>query len=159
MNRPRFNRPQVECNKGVTDEYYIGKVLSTSDSQVFSNIEKILESVEPKRVYIGITSHPCGRFTGYYEATTSVPTYIGTSEKEGIVEDSINEAAHIMKYSRMYLICCSDDVEYMRELEQKVIEHCREKYPEQIINDSDGGEGNFKLDMVYLYVCISNEIL
>lgn len=161
MMRPNFDHPQRECNKNVTDEYFVGITPQKSnEEQIIKHISQIAEKHVPSGIYIGISGHPCGRFTGFYESTTPVPPNLMNYQYKNPekIQDSIDEAAHCFQYSHMYLICRSTDKEYMKDLEQRMIEFVKEKYPEQVKNIAPGGEGDIQLEMIYLYVCISNQI-
>lgn len=150
---------QHDCNKDVSGLYYINSPdLNTDD--ICEKICSAIDYHDPKMVYIGITHHPCGRFTNSYDSTTPLPTKMNFEFEYESDMTSIDEAAHCILYETMYVICSLSVLELMRELEIDIIEKINKLRPGKLSNGNKGGGGHLpKSDLYFLYICIKKPIL
>lgn len=145
---------QIVCDAKV-DVFYL--INDTKFLPVFIQVCEIAEKYQDKGLYIGISHHPCGRFTGDY-LTNHLPTFCDIKYESEQYLPVITEIAHKERFSRMYLISYCDNYEIISELEKKVLAVGKQEYPNRILNDenSKGGEGRqVNSDLYFLYVCTS----
>lgn len=149
---------QVQCNKAVRDTYYDG---NNADINVWKKIADIFHDFPNQNIYLGITHHPCGRFTGDYDCM-HLPVQFKDYESEKYVPPVNESGPHSVLYTTMFLLCSSSSIEKIKKLEIEVIKQARIYFPKRLGNSekSGGGEGDFpKSNYYFLYACISFEIL
>ncbi|MDP1746055.1 MAG: hypothetical protein Q8L90_10785 [Bacteroidota bacterium] len=153
-----LNSSQLQCNNRVTMTYFIKNGIETEISGV---IKSIMDMHPNQQVYIGISCHPCGRYTGDYDRTTSLPTGFEIEVKHGEIDKPILEA-HMYTYNNMYVIFSCNTLERIRELEIEAIECTKDYNIKQYINGNAGGGGRnaeTESDTYFLYVCTSTNML
>jgi hypothetical protein len=155
--------PQFRCNKAIRCSHYL-KTFPEDHEEIFKQIEELIEHYKDKKIYIGITHHPCGRYNLSYNSTKPLPPCMGfqnTITKEDNAE-LIQEGGHEDEYESMYLICSHATAKVIEDLEiemiAKMTDYMREKgySSARIGNKSKGGEPmNAESTHYFLYVCIS----
>lgn len=145
---------QLECDKSVFGEFYNNSTALTKED-ISAIILQVMEINSLGEVYIGISHHPCGRFTGRYTESLPVPT--GIKFFENIDEpEELNERAHKYDYEEMHIICSIHGMEAIRQMEIDVIDQLRKMNPNYVINTKKGGNGNLvEAEIYYLYICFS----
>lgn len=146
---------QNECNQHLSDQYFIGN--NVDFDLVWPKVAEIFHNYPKQKIYIGITHHPCGRFTGDY-GTLHLPSKFELKYESNERGRSIDEQAHSNLYSKMFLICSNNSLKKIQDIEIKTLEYARKYFPDRVDNSSQsgGGEGNIpESEYYFFYACIS----
>lgn len=153
---------QLLCDGAVSFEYFNGFETPCSEAIIRDKLHLIMSNYPNKRIYIGITHHLCGRYTGNYELSplpTQYKRYIYHYYPDAQL---IEEVAHVSDYEKLFAICVARDKDSIRASEKDAIRVGKEisgtnnNKQNIIINDTEGGNGNLcPSDYYFLYVCIS----
>ncbi|MES2557207.1 MAG: hypothetical protein V4604_13710 [Bacteroidota bacterium] len=154
MIRLKTKWPYAICNRNVLTTYYIGNGKGR-EVEIVETIQRIIDDNEPHKAYIGVTHHPCGRFTGYYWPEKPLP--LGAQMQYNYDKDEyLAEDAHGLFYKTMFLVCYLHDLEALNALEIQTIAEIRKTRVGRLNNSDDGGGYATKSDVYFLYICISN---
>ena len=149
------NSSQRSCNKNVQMFHFIQ---DGNEAEICSTIQSIMEKHNHQKIYIGISCHPCGRYTGDYAGTTALPRDYQMEVNHEEINANILEAAHESTYNNMYVIFSHNNLERIRKLETEAIECVKNHNIKQSANRNDGGGGRDAetvSDTYFLYVCTS----
>lgn len=149
-------KEQLLCDRYVLLDYYDAHDNQCSNKLIAHKIEQIMNDYPAKNVYIGVTHHPCQRFTGDKENTTPLPSSLNFNYEFGD-EELITEEAHNESYEKMFLICYRRSKKMAFSVETLAIKIAREIDAGRVKNSSKGGNGNLaESEYYWLYVCISS---
>lgn len=122
-------------------------------------IRGLMDKHSRYKVYVGITVHPCRRYTGS-ASTTALPTGYAIGGDYVQVEDLILESPHKLRYEKMYVLSSSTNLEAIRNMEIQAIACAMNYRLQQVDNKNPGGEGpDAESNVYYLYLCISYVML
>lgn len=149
---------QFRCDNNVLTDYFAGVGMICNEASLRTIISKLMQDIPDRNVYIGVTHHPCGRFSGSYSKTAYLPADL--PYEYSFSENMIQERAHYLDYDRMYLICYTQDKQQIFDNESLAISIAKEIDVTRVENTTAGGNGKVTGSEIYwLYVCISNKIL
>jgi hypothetical protein len=152
------NMSQFLCLTKIEDDFFTSKIPGKPED-ICEIVQKVIDRHPNQVIYVGITYHPCGRYTGNYKGTQPLPPKFNISYKFGEVtnEELLLESPHKHFYNKMYVIFSHPDLEKIVKLEKQAIECARNLAQGRVNNGSKGGEGNFpESELYFLYICVSS---
>ena len=153
MAKTEMSSAQLECNAKVSGRFFSGVGNSCTPENLTTLINRLMKELPDDYVYVGVTHHPCGRFSGK-DGTTPLPNHFRFI-KEYYTEDAlITERLHNEDYDMMYLICYTDNKARAFFYETSAIKIARSIDNARVLNGTAGGNGNMpESDYYWVYIC------
>lgn len=153
--------PKFQCEDTVSFQYFSALSFCTI-REIMLKLITIQKLYPNKRLYVGQSVNPCGRFRNNYNTAVYPPLLSHIMARVYEVDQQLikESVAHNVDYEKMFVLCRMENIEDIKQMEIDAIAYLHNLVDNPVLvgNKSDGGEGpDGKASAYFIYVCISKK--